>query len=101
MDDLRQQIKLSHRYLEKLFKKGLGIPPKRFARLIRTKDVSCSLLNNPDIALSSLAHEFGYFDQAHFIKDFKSITKQTPGAYLNYMEKFPIHEVEDYLLQFQ
>jgi AraC-like DNA-binding protein len=38
--------------------------------------------SDPDFrAVSALAQELGYFDQAHFTKDFKSVTGMTPGRY--------------------
>ena len=101
MEDLGKGIKLSHRYLEQLFQKGLGLSPKRYARIIRNKEISCRMANTPPDNLGAFAQDMGYFDQAHFIKDFKSITGQTPTQYLQYMEHFPIREMDQYLDQFQ
>jgi AraC-like DNA-binding protein len=35
----------------------------------------------PDTSLTDLAYEFGYTDQAHFIRDFKEFTDKTPGEF--------------------
>jgi AraC-like DNA-binding protein len=97
--ELSQGIKVSKRYLEILFKKELGLSPKRYARLIKIKKMSIQLSERTDINLAQFANEWGYFDQSHFIKDFKSVTLQTPKQFLNYQKEFPIQEKEIYLNQ--
>ncbi len=101
IDDLRRKVQYSNRYLEQLFKKGLGLSPKRFSRIIRNKAITCKMASLPPENLSAFAQEMGYYDQAHFIKDFKSITQLTPSAFLTYMQDFPIREMEQYLDQYR
>ncbi len=36
---------------------------------------------DPDTSLTDLAYDFGYTDQAHFIRDFKEFADRTPGAF--------------------
>jgi AraC-like DNA-binding protein len=55
----------------------------RFARLI----LSIDALHPVDWA--QLAQAAGYFDQAHFNKEFKDFTGHTPTAYLNLRRRFP------------
>jgi len=43
---------------------------------------------DPDADLTELAHECGYFDQAHFIKDFKGFAGRTPSQYAREMRAF-------------
>jgi AraC-like DNA-binding protein len=42
---------------------------------------------DPDADLTRLAYECGYFDQAHFIKDFKAFVGKTPTEYTVQMRK--------------
>lgn len=64
---------------EKRFRRVTGTSPKQFAQIVRLR----SLINgySSEISFADLAAEFGYFDQAHFIKDFKSFTGQTPQVF--------------------
>jgi len=41
----------------------------------------------PDVNLTDLAYEFGYTDQAHFIRDFKAFTNKSPGEFAAEMLK--------------
>lgn len=61
---------------EKKFRKITGTSPKHFAAIIRLKN----LIDNYTDAVSftEAAYSAGYYDQAHFIKDFRSFTGQTP-----------------------
>ncbi len=101
VDDLRRNIQYSNRYLEQLFSKGLGLSPKRYARVIRNKAITYQMATQPPENLSAFAQEMGYFDQSHFIKDFKSISQLTPSAFLAYMKQFPIREADQYLDQYR
>ncbi len=99
MDELNLNVKVSHRYLEMLFKKELGLSPKRYARIIRIKKISLQLIEQPNTQLSQLAYQWNYYDQSHFIKDFKSISLQTPRQFLEYSQNFPIKEQAVYINQ--
>jgi AraC-like DNA-binding protein len=65
---------------EKRFRNIVGISPKQFSNIIRLKSVISSGLKKNELASS--AYEAGYFDQAHFNKDFKLFTGQTPTDFL-------------------
>lgn len=66
---------------EKRFRLVTGTSPKQFAQIVRLR----SLINghSPGNNLAELAARFGYFDQAHFIKDFKSFTGVTPREFFS------------------
>lgn len=69
--------------LERLVKKYLGITPKQLQQIRRFQTVSNQLIYNSSIAtLAELAYSHNYFDQTHFIKDFKEYTHATPSAFL-------------------
>jgi AraC-like DNA-binding protein len=69
-------LPISRDPFEKRFRKITGTSPKHFAAIIRLKN----LIENYTgaISLTEAAYSAGYYDQAHFIKDFRSFTGQTP-----------------------
>jgi AraC-like DNA-binding protein len=73
---------ISNRYLQKLFLQHTGLTPKAFLKINRFRH-SLSFLDNKKESLTSIAYDCGYFDQSHFIKEFKLFTGETPMAYLN------------------
>jgi transcriptional regulator GlxA family with amidase domain len=73
------------RQLERGFEAVVGSTPKAFARAARFQQAQRRIMFEPDVSLTQLAHECGYSDQAHFIKDFKAISGKTPGAYAEEM----------------
>jgi transcriptional regulator GlxA family with amidase domain len=58
----------------------------RFARVILSVDA-----RNP-VDWPQLAQAAGYFDQAHFSKEFKDFTGHTPTAYLALRRRFPVRD---------
>ena len=75
---------LSRRHIERLFARELGFPPKTVARVLRFQRALKGLMTNPDGSLSALATSTGYYDQAHFIRDFKRFTGGIPRGYRGY-----------------
>lgn len=99
VDCLTGHIHASRRYVEKLFKNAIGVSPKRYARLIRVKKASILMLDKKFSGnISSIASSLEYYDQSHFLKDFKSVTGQTPTAFLR-SQGVPFDRVEEYLGQ--
>ncbi|WP_310395570.1 helix-turn-helix domain-containing protein [Hymenobacter sp.] len=72
-------LALSRDPFEKHFRRLVGTSPKQFAAIVRLRGV---LAHRPVArSLTELAHAAGYFDQAHFNKDFKAFTGQAPTAF--------------------
>lgn len=76
ISEILQGMPISRDSYEKRFRQTIGTSPKQFANLIRIKSLIERYSSFP--TLTDLAHDAGYFDQAHFIKDFRSFTGQTP-----------------------
>ena len=76
---LLASLPLSLDPFEKRFRRVTGTSPKQFSSIIRLRNLISH--HTGDESLTSLAHAAGYFDQSHFIKDFKSFTGQTPGHF--------------------
>lgn len=70
------------RQLERMFVKQIGISPKQLAKVIRLQTALKLLLNQERETLTQIAYESEYYDQNHFIKDFKEFTGTTPKAFL-------------------
>src|SRR5262249_2252827 len=83
--ELADYCQVSVRQLERGFRHVIGTSPKVFARTIRFQVAQRRVMFDPDADLTSLAYECGYFDQAHFIKDFKAFASKTPTEYAEQM----------------
>lgn len=79
--ELAEYCNLSARQLERQFRDVTGVSPKTLARTIRFEEIRNRLMFDPDASLTDLAYEFGYTDQAHFIRDFKEFADRTPGEF--------------------
>jgi AraC-like DNA-binding protein len=72
------------RQVERLFARHLGLPPKTLLRVLRFQRALRGLMREPTCSLTELAATSGYFDQAHFIKDFRTMTGGVPRGYRGY-----------------
>lgn len=88
VQEISAKVNISQRQLERKFKKLLGLSPKQYIRLTRINKVVQLLDQNQFLNLTDVAYYCGYFDQAHFINDFKHITDQTPSLFVNERKKF-------------
>lgn len=70
------------RQLERNFMKQIGISPKQLGKVIRLQAALKMLLNHKTETLTQIAYENDYYDQAHFIKDFKEFTGINPKEFL-------------------
>lgn len=70
------------RQLERNFKKQIGVSPKQLGKVIRLQSALKMLLNKRTENITDIAYKSEYFDQAHFIKDFKEFTGINPKEFL-------------------
>ncbi|HEY5745905.1 MAG TPA: helix-turn-helix domain-containing protein [Chryseolinea sp.] len=70
------------RQLERKFLKQIGVSPKQLGKVIRLQAALKMLLSQQPESLTQIAYESQYYDQTHFIKDFKEFTGTTPGEFL-------------------
>jgi len=82
LEALSQKVGYSQKHLIQLFKEQVGLPPKAFLRIIRFQRAIMEIEQRGAIEWSHLALDCGYYDQAHFIRDFKRFSGFTPEAYL-------------------
>jgi AraC-like DNA-binding protein len=79
IDDLTRYIGLSQSALERRFRRIVGLSPKKFASLVRLRHAVQLRTTGTD--LTTVAHSAGYYDQSHFIKDFRRATGRAPEAF--------------------
>lgn len=72
---------LSQRSLQRLFRDYVGVGPKWVVRRFRLQEAA-ELLETSDESIGALAARLGYFDQAHFVRDFKAVVGRTPSDYV-------------------
>jgi AraC-like DNA-binding protein len=78
--DITAQLGISERQLERLFKKYIGLSPKFYARIIRFSTIFQLIRENAPEWVG-LAYEAGFYDQSHFIRNFKAFTGEDPSQY--------------------
>ncbi|MDD4357635.1 MAG: helix-turn-helix domain-containing protein [Smithellaceae bacterium] len=72
---------VSYTYMERLFHHYIGISPKKYSSLLRIKHIIELSKEKPSIRYIDLALEQGYYDQAHFNKEFKQFTGINPHTF--------------------
>ncbi len=72
---------IGRRQLERLFKHRVGVSPKKLAQVFRVESARNALRYGLAETCINVGCDAGYYDQAHFIREFTEITGITPGAY--------------------
>jgi len=81
VQDLVDRHGLNKRMLQRLFERYVGVSPKWVIQRYRLHEVAERLAEGEVVDGTRMAFDLGYFDQAHFIKDFKAIVGKTPAEY--------------------
>ncbi len=83
LKDIIQECAACQRTLERYFVKRTGVTPKTLMRIVRLDYLWTKIKDEKAINYQDLVFDGNYFDQAHFIKDFKSIIGETPSYFFN------------------
>lgn len=86
LSEVSRRSGYSHRYVDKQFLAHVGVTPKLFARLIRFQTTFRHLINQPALQQADLYQT--YYDQPHYIHEFKHFTGYSPGIYRRQMNPF-------------
>ncbi len=81
VDELSKLTQVDRRQLLRKISSAIGLSPKQLSRTIRLQAALKMLLNDQFSSLAELAYENEYYDQAHFIKEFKEFTGSTPKEF--------------------
>lgn len=82
VEQAANKFKISVRNLQRLFYQYVGVTPKWVIKRFRLHNAAELISSSHKVDLAALAVQAGYYDQAHFIKDFRSIIGKSPSAYL-------------------
>ena len=81
VEDLTARFGMSARTLQRLFRRYVGVGPKGVLQRYRLHEAAERIADGYDGDWAALALDLGYFDQAHFIKDFKALVGCSPAEY--------------------
>jgi AraC-like DNA-binding protein len=81
IENVASRYGITSRYLQKIFLQYSGLTPKLFSKINRFQN-SLRLVAKKGSSLTSIGYDCGYFDQSHFIREFKSFTGFTPSGYI-------------------
>lgn len=81
INELANRLLISERSLRRLFQEHVGISPKTLCRMTRLQSVMRNCMNDKQTDFLMAAYDSGYFDQSHFIKDFKEFCGYTPNQH--------------------
>lgn len=86
---LSENIGYSQKHFISKFKEQIGLTPKGFQRLLNINHAISLLSKSENSNYVHIAHDCGFYDQSHFIKNFKLITGMTPKAYFSAKQVYP------------
>lgn len=95
--ELQEELFISKSVLYRIFNRFTGFSPKEFISVWRFNYIVSEQINKNSSKLLKTALDFGFFDQAHFIKYFKKYTGVTPTYYFtsqSYLSKIMTVEVD-------
>ncbi|MEO1032123.1 MAG: helix-turn-helix domain-containing protein [Bacteroidota bacterium] len=81
LKEIRNDIGISERSLERYFKAKIGLSPKYFSRIIRFSHIFKLAKSDNKMDWLDIVFLSGFYDQSHFIKNFKEFTGEDPSKY--------------------
>ena len=90
IDQLASHACLSIRQFERVFQQRIGLAPKHFSRMVRFSHAWIMKEQQPGTSWIRIAHECGYFDQMHLIRDFYEFAGVNPSSIEQELLKSPV-----------
>jgi AraC-like DNA-binding protein len=91
INDLACQFNTNYKMMERRFNTVLGLTPSELLKIKRFNDAVLAMYSCRHHSLTDIAYECGYYDQSHFIREFKQLSHFTPREFLQ--EQFTIVQV--------
>ena len=85
LDALTNYACMSMRNFERIFINETGMSPKQLCCICRFNNALEKKLNHPSLNWTTIAHQSGYYDQMHLIKDFKRFCGEAPSSLLKHV----------------
>lgn len=79
---LTEKIGYSQKHFISMFKKEVGLTPKSYLKIMRFQKALIEIENSASVDWTQISGKCGFYDQAHFIADFKKFSGFTPVQYL-------------------
>lgn len=91
---MNQKIGYSQKHFTQMFRKQVGVTPKSYLKIMRFQKAVKTIDAADSIDWGTISQECGFYDQAHFIHDFKHFSGFTPEQYAkihtNYQNYIPV-----------
>lgn len=78
---MNERIGYSQKHFTSMFRKQIGVTPKAYLKIMRFQKAVRAIDESANVDWGSIANECGFYDQAHFIHDFKHFSGFTPEEY--------------------
>jgi AraC-like DNA-binding protein len=78
---MNAQIGYSQKHFTDMFRRQVGVTPKSYLKIMRFQKAVRTIDAMPDLDWGAVALECGFYDQSHFINDFKHFSGFTPEHY--------------------
>lgn len=88
---LTEQLHITERQLERMFREQVGLSPKQFLRTIRFRSLLKAMQQQPHATLTQLAYDAGYYDQPHFNREFRMLAGITPKQYMTQARRLALN----------
>jgi AraC-like DNA-binding protein len=97
VEQIAGKLGLSSRHLNRLLYKEVGFSATAFIRVHRFQQILKYFYQQSSISLTQVAYQFDFYDQSHFIREFKRMGDQTPGNFLKKLgrESIYVSRMED------
>ena len=88
IENISQHFNRSRQYLNKIFKEEVLYSLKKFTTSVRILHLARFKIKHPSTPLTAITYRYNYFDQSHFIKDFRSICGVKPKQFFDNIPEF-------------
>lgn len=82
VNELIATTDFSNRHFSRVFSEIVGVPPKYFCKVVQLNGLFEAINSSDNDKILQLALEYGYYDQSHFIHDFKKLIGDSPQRFL-------------------